>query len=640
MASPEALKKYFFELAEYAKRSGELFKKIVQDQRTSELAVIRETNSLCPFNLINSRTASPKNVDRALEEGSEDPNILRTLMCLNNSLVAFPTGAIADKWTSPYGQIERGFPVRKYFQNLEQIGSESVEGYATTAQIRGGQDRPFVIKTPRIPNPQTSSNILHEYFVGAFGTNFLRGEIPNFTFVMGVFQCSPPYIDQKKGLTYCQNDNMTNQVYYVLYENVTDSVSFAEFITKGCSYSEYLTVICQILLALDLANEKLDFTHYDLHPENVLIKELPYDIYIPYPQGYLRTRHLAMIIDLGRSHIRVNNKHYGFSLIQGGIYPDRPYYMYDAYKIVAGSLAVAAFGNKSRKSYRGASDTALAGMRKIVNLEVFNRGKDLLRYFYPEINRDYSVDYLTHAAENYFEFPYSPRYDLPVIDFFKRAINQNEIRSFFSPRPPLDQDLIYGCSKKGVCLTLQRAIQEYSQPKTGLIDDPYIFYQVYSQTPELFPRELIIQKYPQYLNKLSLDANKIIREYSQIDKTSISLNGPSFLTGRLDLEMIRGYQNYTEGIVRGFDLMTSLKEIKVILQTLAQLTRNTPEILPLIERTLQNIYFLNSALENIRLDISYLTGPRAIIVRRLNPNLGEFIDKIYTILKAVAPMVP
>lgn len=640
MASPEVLKRYYLELAEYAKRHTDHFKKIVQDQRSGELALIRETNSLCPYDAVNSRMASPRNVDRALEEGSEDPNILRTLMCLNNSLMSFPPGVSGEKWGSPYGQIERGFGVRKYFQNLEQIGSQSVEGYATTAQIRGGEDRPFVIKTPQIPNLQTSGNILHEYFVGAFGTNFLRGEIPNFAFVMGVFQCSPPYIDKKKALTYCQNDNVNNQVYYVLYENITDSMSFAEFISKGCSYSDYLNVLCQIILALNLADEKLDFTHYDLHPENVLVKELPYEIYIPYPGGYLRTRHLAMIIDLGRSHIRVNGKSYGFSLIQGGIFPDRPYYMYDIFKIVAGSLAVAAFDRRDRRSYRGVSDTTLVGMRKIANLEVFNRGKDLIKYFYPEINPNYYADYLTYAAEHYFEFPFSPRYNISVMDFFRKAINQNEIRTFFSPRAPLDQDLIYGCSKKGVCLTLQRAIQEYSQPKTDFVDDPYIFYQMYSQTPGLFSDELIRQKSPQYINKLTLDASKIIQEYSQIDKTPVSLNVSSLLIGRVDPETIRRYRNYTDGIVRGFDLMTSLKEIKVILQTVARITQTKPEILPLVERTLQSVYFLNSSLENIRLDISYLTGPRAVVIRRINPQLSGFIEEINTILTAVAPMVP
>jgi hypothetical protein len=625
MASPQVLSNYYAQMAIYAKTHAENFKRIVQQQRTDELSIINETNSFCPLNGLSSRTATPKNIDKALEEGSEDPNILRTLMCLNNSLD-----------TSNDNEIGKGFPVRKYFTNLKQIGSPSVEGYAATAQIRGGEERPYVIKSPQVPNPRTSENILHEYFVGAFGTNFLRGDIPNFSFVMGVFQCSPPYISDRKVLTYCQNDNSNNQVYNVLYENITDSMSLGDFIIKGCSYKDYLNVITQIVLALNLANKKIDYTHYDMHTENVLIKRLPHEIYIPYPEGYLKTKYLAIIIDLGRNHIKYQGVNYGFSLVNGGIFPDRSYYMYDIYKILGSSLSVAAFGNKNPNMFRGASDSSILSKGMMINAEVFTRGKELLRYFYPTIHKDYYADYLTFVSEYYFEFPYSQDYDLPVTDFLNRVVRRDELIEFISLNPPKDVDLIYGCSTKGVCLTLQRAIMKYSRPKIEISEDPYIFYQLYKQNPREFTYNSVKEQYPGYIRKLSYDAEKIITEYAQINKTQVIFPGSNLLTGNVDMLALQRYENYVNGIVKGFDIMTSLKEIRIILKTFENIFRKTPELLPKIEGLLRNVNYLNSALDGIKRDLAFLTGARMMVIRRINPRLEGVINKINSAVKAVA----
>ena len=104
---------------------------------------------------------------------------------------------------------------------------------------------------------------------------------------------------------------------------------------------EFLQIYLQVLNPLNLAYKKFDFTHYDLHSENVLIQELPYPISIPFyhPDGrtlYLRTNFLARIIDYGTAHVKIEGQHFGVFRAEnrGQIFPDRSFPMHDAYKLL------------------------------------------------------------------------------------------------------------------------------------------------------------------------------------------------------------------------------------------------------------------------------------------------------------------
>ncbi|HKZ42560.1 MAG TPA: hypothetical protein VJ044_16475, partial [Candidatus Hodarchaeales archaeon] len=262
----------------------------------------------------------------------------------------------------------------------------------------------FVVKSPRRIDPELRLNQIHEYFIGAFGTNKLRDRIPNFSFVLGFFQCSPPYIDEKayltgpggpgaggkkdrQSLTYCQNDSPENEVNYLLYENVANATTLHDFIMEGATFEDYLNILVQVTLALDLAYQEFDFTHYDLHHENVLVRTLDQDIYIPYvvradgTQAYLKTRYVATIIDFGRCHIKYEGQHYGYDLVQYGLFPDRSYPMYDLYKLLMFSLSTALFGDRDNQGYAGLTDAQLSERRMIHNEDIFNRGKELISYF-------------------------------------------------------------------------------------------------------------------------------------------------------------------------------------------------------------------------------------------------------------------
>ena len=81
--------------------------------------------------------------------------------------------------------------IRRYFRNLKQIGEESVEGYAMLSSLEDTKGM-FILKAPR---DQKKDSLLHEAFVGVYGTNQLRKLVPNFSYIYGAFKCAPPIID-------------------------------------------------------------------------------------------------------------------------------------------------------------------------------------------------------------------------------------------------------------------------------------------------------------------------------------------------------------------------------------------------------------------------------------------------------------
>jgi len=258
-------------------------------------------------------------------------SVMEEAMCIADSIV----------YTQPIeiGSMSSNQRIRRWFDKMTQIGEESVEGYALETSLDKSDDV-FVVKVPRDPD---NKDLLHEYFVG-LQLNSLREIIPNFAYVMGGFKCSQPVIDSnKKAVSWC-NDSKVN-VHYILYENIAPSITFKAY-TKTCSFKNWLDKYLQVLYALHVAHEKLDFTHYDLHPGNVLIRSLdtsgPYSIPYKTERGgieYLTTDGIATIIDYGFSHIEHNGKHFGkYRLLPWGVNPSNSNILHDAYKLLMFSM--------------------------------------------------------------------------------------------------------------------------------------------------------------------------------------------------------------------------------------------------------------------------------------------------------------
>lgn len=259
--------------------------------------------------------------------GIFDANYQNSMNCLVDSLIYK-----YDEYNSnhiPDGRL------RAFIDEIKLIGNPSA--YGNVFGLSSNKHAMFAVK---IANAHKSNNNLnHEAFVGLVALNKLRYKIPNFMHTYGIYHCNPPIINGTNIISWCPSPtpNSTNKIYLVL-ENIKDSKSLFE-ISKHIDQQQTLEIFLQIYNALNVANKEFDFTHYDLHANNVLITLLPYYISIPLYIGnsvlYLKTRHLARIIDYGMAHIKLGEYSFGlYGKEHRGIYPERSYPMYDVLRIL------------------------------------------------------------------------------------------------------------------------------------------------------------------------------------------------------------------------------------------------------------------------------------------------------------------
>lgn len=327
--------------------TAEALKKVETQQYDSEVNLIANTN-VCDVPMLSSLRDHIGGLQAVqLKDFTvkqlHNPSAMKAAMCTADSIF----------YTSPYdvGSLYLNNRIRMYIHDLRQVGGESVEGYALVANFENAKDM-FIVKVSRSP---TDDSLLHELVVGLYGTNKLRQYIPNFAYIYGGFKCSPPLIDPetKKVVTWCLHD--TNPVNYVLYENIAPAVTMSKYI-QNCTGKDFVNVYLQVLYALRLAFKISDYTHYDLHYENLLLRDPSPDqtnktFQIPYETErgveYVRTQVIPTIIDYGFSHIKIADtldadrkvsnpgQHYGKSgLVPFSIFAYRSWIIHDLYKLL------------------------------------------------------------------------------------------------------------------------------------------------------------------------------------------------------------------------------------------------------------------------------------------------------------------
>lgn len=281
-----------------------------------------------------------------LEERFFEGNVMLAVFCIFDTLLFSPAFETS-------GVRETNVKIDQIFRDLRRIGAESAEGYALMASFDQIADL-FIIKISRHAQ---QDGLYHEYFVGAAGTNNLRRIIPNYAYILGTFKCLPPTVNPDKSVShFCGKGNHEFYTNYVIYEKIpgvpanklTDISLKAG--TTNATVTQYLSWIIQIGFALQIGVEECDFTHYDLHDENVLLRPFQKNgrevksFYIPYPgpEGqilYVKTNRIATFIDYGRSHIMVDGQNFGvFGFEEFGTFHDKSRPWYDFYKVVMFSL--------------------------------------------------------------------------------------------------------------------------------------------------------------------------------------------------------------------------------------------------------------------------------------------------------------
>jgi len=138
---------------------------------------------------------------------------------------------------------------------------------------------------------------IHEAFIGTNVINEIVKYIPNFAYVFGKF------------------DGPTDNI--VIMEHIYGQTFDKWLQSDKFNMQDYLFILIQLAMALEVAQRQGGFVHYDLTPWNIIIQETPIPISFDYMLSStevfrVNTQIIPIIIDYGKSHVIYNNQHHGY----------------------------------------------------------------------------------------------------------------------------------------------------------------------------------------------------------------------------------------------------------------------------------------------------------------------------------------
>lgn len=233
-----------------------------------------------------------------------------------------------------------------YWQLFEIVGlipPNSANGTAFIIQFRGNPNKKFLVKVPLSPN---ADSLVYEYYIGLALNTLKLSNIENiFSSTYGKMTCGLdklllPIEDPPNSHRYKHNPVTKNTLDIIDLCNPTFASKFhliTEFIDHPNkrlikpleSFQDYLEqfnnvdqmtigqinsieencidIMITVLSNLDIANQELDFTHYDLHTGNILLTHLSnpisMNVKIDGVSRNIITSMAPTIIDYGRCYI-------------------------------------------------------------------------------------------------------------------------------------------------------------------------------------------------------------------------------------------------------------------------------------------------------------------------------------------------
>lgn len=317
--------------------------------------------------------------------------------------------------------------IQKYwYDNPVVIGKESVEGIAATISLANSKNQSFVIKTPR---SKDNDELVHEALVGMFALNKVRKYVPNFMFVYSYSRCSPMVIMDNNVLNWCDK-NVEENTSYLISELISNSQPLSEIIAKNdFSLFNMKKTFAQIINALSIAEIGFNYTHYDLHADNILVSTFKSKVDVPiYHEGdiynikYVNSRYIPFIIDYGCSTVTIDN--YGsfgkLGLENYGVDAYTKYPMYDVYKLLCFCVE-----NLLRKTSNVLYDKLLINSKISYIQKLFN-------FF----NEGSIIDRVLSRKKNIHDFyNLNGRHKkLSYLDFLKYMLNLPDIEDLISDR--------------------------------------------------------------------------------------------------------------------------------------------------------------------------------------------------------------
>lgn len=221
--------------------------------------------------------------------------------------------------------------IKKFFNNFtnfdyvvsrRRVGAPSVNGFVYEIEYK--HQNYFAHAILKSSSKADADNLMYEYNVGQ-SVNILNKHFPCFVETYGVYRYNSniEWINSKNNnnvkklqniLIQYPTTNYKDSCLYskhlcILIQHIKNAQTLYE-INKNLTFRENDSLYClyQIYYSLSMLSD--DFTHYDLHSNNVLLYQPVSNKYIQYhyhlPNGTVvsfKSKYIVKIIDYGRSHV-------------------------------------------------------------------------------------------------------------------------------------------------------------------------------------------------------------------------------------------------------------------------------------------------------------------------------------------------
>jgi len=187
--------------------------------------------------------------------------------------------------------------VRLYFnktdRKIDNI-SQSPIFKSTNTEIYNGEIAGLKVAIKNF-NEIRKDECIHEIYIGLNVINHLNRIVPNFAHMYGFNKTEDSVITEHiEGITF--------------HEYLNDTTNFI--------FNDYISIMLQIALTLQVAQNEYSFVHWDLMPWNIVLKRVDTPQMVEYPVSNtmvikIYTKIIPIILDYGKSHAVIDGIHVG-----------------------------------------------------------------------------------------------------------------------------------------------------------------------------------------------------------------------------------------------------------------------------------------------------------------------------------------
>jgi hypothetical protein len=204
--------------------------------------------------------------------------------------------------------LSKSRDLNNIFKIDKKIEQESANGLIYVVKLKKSKSK-FSKLLIKVQRNESADPATYEYYVGLALNSLREMNVPNFGLVYGRFSCG----FNPTGNKIC--DSSYRKKTYVLYEYITSLSDKTRTLYDYIKWEpnsdqkdvNLMNILVMLLISLQKAQDALEFTHYDLHLDNVLLVQLnaKYNFIYEYngKKYSIMLDYFPFIIDFGRSHV-------------------------------------------------------------------------------------------------------------------------------------------------------------------------------------------------------------------------------------------------------------------------------------------------------------------------------------------------